>query len=82
MQPFDPLRDVENSRSILETAGNWPDFHDAMIHNISFDRGDMRPDDNVWIGPIIQARIELKRFAFDVNRSPPRPISPRRRPGP
>lgn len=58
MKDFDPIRDVENSQLILD-HGVWPNFHDAEVHNLSIWRGDVRPDDNVWIGPVVEASFEL-----------------------
>ncbi len=58
MKDFDPVRDVENSRLIVE-HGEWPNFHDAEVHNVSIWRGDIRPEANVWIGPVIEASFEL-----------------------
>jgi len=55
---FDPSVDVENSAVILDN-GEWPNFHDAEIHNLNIWRGDIRPDDNVWIGPVIEVTFEL-----------------------
>ena len=59
MRHFDPLRDVENCAVVLGESGEWPYFHVAMIDWLVFDHGDMRPDNNVWIGPIIDAQIEV-----------------------
>ena len=58
MKVFDPVEYVENSQSILD-HGEWPNFHDAEVHNLSIWRGDVRPGDNVWIGPVIEASFEL-----------------------
>lgn len=58
MKEFDPIEDVEDSNFALDN-GKWPNFHDAEIHNISIWRGDVRPDDNVWIGPVIELVLEL-----------------------
>ena len=58
MTHFDPIRDIENSDIILD-SGEWPNFHDAEVHNLNMWRGDVRPDDNVWIGPVIEASFEL-----------------------
>jgi len=59
MKAFDPLADIENSRSILEAGRFWPTFHDAIVYSLSFWRGDVRPDDGVWILPTIDATFEL-----------------------
>jgi hypothetical protein len=50
MKTFDPIEDVENCQQILD-YGKWPNFHDAKVHNLRIWRGDVRPEDNVWIGP-------------------------------
>ena len=55
---FDPLADVEDAAVILD-KGKWPNFHDAEVHNLNIWRGDIRPDDNVWIGPVIEVTFEL-----------------------
>ncbi len=55
---FDPLTDVEDSAIILDN-GEWPNFHDAEVHDLNIWRGDIRPDDNVWIGPVIKVTFEL-----------------------
>ncbi|CAB5098203.1 hypothetical protein D3OALGA1CA_1251 [Olavius algarvensis associated proteobacterium Delta 3] len=58
MKEFDPVTHVENSGLILD-HGEWPNFHDAEVLYLNMWRGDIRPDDNVWIGPIIEASFEL-----------------------
>lgn len=58
MKAFNPVEDVEDSQLILDD-GNWPNFHDAEVHNLNIWRGDVRPEDNVWIGPVIEASFEL-----------------------
>ncbi len=55
---FDPLTDVEDSAIILD-GGHWPNFHDAEVHTLNIWRGDIRPEDNVWIGPVIEVTFEL-----------------------
>ena len=58
MKEFDPIVDVEDSELILD-HGEWPNFHDSEVHNLNIWRGDIRPDDDVWIGPVIEASFEL-----------------------
>ena len=55
---FDPAKEVEDSQLILD-AGAWPNFHDAEVHELNMWRGDVRPEENVWIGPVIEASFEL-----------------------
>lgn len=58
MNEFNPLSEVKNCELILND-NEWPNFHDAEIHTLSIWRGDVRPDENVWIGPVIQISFEL-----------------------
>ncbi len=58
MDAFDPIKQVIDSHVILD-RGEWPNFHDAEVHHLHIWRGDVRPDDNVWIGPVIEASFEL-----------------------
>lgn len=58
MKDFDPVKEVENNSLILD-HGEWPNFHDAEVHHLNIWRGDVRPEDNVWIGPVIEASFEL-----------------------
>ena len=58
MTEFDPLQHVIDSHLILD-RGEWPNFHDAEVHHLHIWRGDVRPDEDVWIGPLIEATFEL-----------------------
>ncbi len=58
MKEFNPIEDVEDSDFVID-SGVWPDFHDAEIHNLSIWRGDVQPDDDVWIGPVVEITLEL-----------------------
>ena len=58
MGEFDPAKVVEGSELIL-VDGDWPNFHDAELHELKMWRGDVRPEDTVWIGPVIEASFEL-----------------------
>ena len=58
MIQFDPADTVEDSWLILD-RGEWPNFHDAEVINLNIWRGDVRPDDKVWIGPMIEVSFEL-----------------------
>ncbi len=58
MKTFNPIKAVENCESILD-GKEWPNFHDAEIHALTIWRGDVRPDDDVWIGPVVEITFEL-----------------------
>lgn len=58
MKPFDPVTEIENASLILD-EGNWPNFHDAEVHQLIINRGDVRPEDDVWIGTSLEVTFEL-----------------------
>lgn len=58
MERFDPVENVDNANAILN-GDAWPNFHDAIVYSLNFWRGDMRPDENIWIAPTIEASFEL-----------------------
>ena len=58
MSDFHPIDQIEDCESILD-EGQWPNFHDAELTTLNIWRGDVRPDDGVWIGPVIKASFEL-----------------------
>ena len=58
MKTFDPVLHVDNSQLILD-RGEWPNFHDAELHTLNIWRGDVRPEDDVWTGPVIEVSFEL-----------------------
>jgi hypothetical protein len=58
-EPFDPMRHVENAGIACDREGVWPAFHDARIYTLNIWHGDLRPDDNIWIGPQIDVTLGL-----------------------
>jgi Immunity protein 50 len=64
MEQFEPSRHIIGGATILEKDGGWPSFHDAEVYSVSLWRGDMRPDDDVWIGPVIEVSLELAALEF------------------
>jgi len=58
MEEFDPIKHIKNSNLALDN-GEWPTFHDAVVHNLNIWRGDVRPEDNVWIGTQMDVSFEL-----------------------
>lgn len=55
---FDPGEYIQG-HELIAVDGDWPNFHDAEVHFISFWKGDVRPEDQVWIGPRIEIDFEL-----------------------
>lgn len=59
MDKVDPKTIVAGNEKILDDNGEWPNFHDAEVLDLHIWRGDMRPDDNVYIGPQITIKLDL-----------------------
>lgn len=58
MNEFNPALEIAGSKLIL-VDGEWPNFHDAQVHFISYWKGDIRPDEDVWVGPTLEIDFEL-----------------------
>jgi len=63
MKEFDPIIEIKNCAAILDN-GAWPNFHDAIVYSFNFWRGDIRPDEDVWVAPTIDASLELAALEF------------------
>ena len=59
MHSFDPFKSIKNASIALDQDGQWPSFHDAEIYSTLIWSGDLRPDENVWIGPEVATSIGL-----------------------
>jgi hypothetical protein len=64
MAEFDPVKHIAGSATVVGSDGLWPNFHDAEVHSLNFWRGDMRPNDDVWIAAVIEATLELCALEF------------------
>jgi hypothetical protein len=58
MEEFDPLKRILGAAEISDN-GEWPDFSDAIVYSLNFWRGDIRPENDVWVSPSIDATLEL-----------------------
>jgi hypothetical protein len=56
---IDPSSFIENSRLLTELFGEWPSFHDAEVHAVDLWRGDICPERDSWVGPILNAKIQV-----------------------
>lgn len=63
MKKFDPITDIKNCQAILDN-GAWPNFHDAIVYSLNFWRGDLRPENDVWVLPTIDPSLELDAVEF------------------
>jgi hypothetical protein len=50
---------VEGSERLLGVFGPWPSFHDAEVITMDFWRGDICPERNSWIAPVLTVKIQV-----------------------
>jgi len=56
----DPATFVEYSERLTRFFGGaWPSFHDAEIISLDLWRGDLAPERDSWIAPVITMKIRL-----------------------
>lgn len=58
---FDPLVHIKNAQFAV-VDGEWPSFNNAEIHRLDFWKGDMRPDDGVYISQQLVIDFEINIF--------------------
>lgn len=66
MPEIDPRKIVAGSDLILDASGKWPNFHDAEIIDLHFWQGDVRPDQDIYIGPEITVTLKLCALQFPI----------------
>lgn len=59
MREFDPLVDIKGCAEVCDSDGSLPSFHDAFVYTLNIWHGDLRPEDNIWLGPQITASFGL-----------------------
>src|SRR5262249_38275731 len=58
---------IGNSEKLTEMFGYWPSFHDAEVIDLSLSRGDVRPDEGIYIFPLLETTIHLWEMTNKVN---------------
>lgn len=59
MESFDPTKHIENANLLCEADESWPSFHDANVYTVNIWHGDLRPENDIWIGPQIEVSLGL-----------------------
>ena len=54
-----PAAFVEASSRLTSIFGRWPSFHDAEVIAVDLWRGDICPERNSWVGPVLTAKIQV-----------------------
>lgn len=62
-----PEVDIEGSDRLTGIFGYWPSFHDAEIIEFNLWRGDLKPDANLYIFPVLTTRIHLWELTSEVD---------------
>jgi hypothetical protein len=55
MRQFDPTLDILSARLLLDANGEWPNFHDSVVHSLKLWNSSARPEN----GSTIDVAIEL-----------------------
>ncbi len=55
----DPAGLVENSERLVGLFEGWPSFHDAEVIEFNLWRGDIAPEADRWVFPVLTTRIHL-----------------------
>jgi hypothetical protein len=59
MEKLQPETFIASSERLTRLFGYWPTFHDAEILEISLWRGELKPDDDLYVFPTLTVRIHL-----------------------
>lgn len=59
-----PTLHIVGSSAILEADGTWPSFYESEVYSFKLWRGDLRPEDGVYVLPVIEAAIEMTTHEF------------------
>lgn len=58
---------VSGSEKITSIFGYWPTFHDAEVIELKLWRGDVNPDNNKYVFPVLTTRIHVFEMTSEVN---------------
>lgn len=50
---------IGGSKKITDIFGYWPSFHDAEILELTFWRGDVEPEANRYIFPVLNVTLHV-----------------------
>jgi hypothetical protein len=63
--PIDPL--IQGSNKLTGIFGCWPSFHDAEIHELHFWRGDVDPDRESYVFPVLTVKFHVWELTNEVD---------------
>jgi hypothetical protein len=57
----------EGSGKLTDLFGYWPTFHDAEVHELLLDRGNVDPDGSSYVFPILTVKIHVFEMTNEVD---------------
>ena len=63
----EPEKLIEGSERLTSVYGYWPSFHDAEVIDFNLWRGDVDPEQERYIFPVITTKIHLWELTSEVN---------------
>lgn len=57
---------IEGSDKLTNIFGYWPSFHDAEVIELHFVRGDVDPDNNKYVFPVLTAKLHLWEMTREI----------------
>jgi hypothetical protein len=58
---------IEGSEKLTRIFGRWPSFHDAEVLDVSLWRGDVNPEQNRYVFPVLTATMHLWEMTKEVD---------------
>src|SRR3954465_12653228 len=58
---------IEGSNKLTGIFGRWPSFHDAEIHELHFWRGDVDPDRESYVFPVLTVKFHVWELTNEVD---------------
>jgi len=58
---------IEGSEKLIGIFGYWPSFHDAEVLELHSWRGDVNPDEERYIFPVLTVKLHLWEITNDVD---------------
>ena len=58
---------IEGSKKLTDIFGYWPSFHDAEVIELHFWRGDVEPDQERYVFPVLRVNLHVWEITNEVN---------------
>ena len=58
---------IQGSQKLTDIFGYWPSFHDAEVIELHFWRGDVDPDRNCYVFPVLTVKLHVLELTNEVD---------------